>query len=67
MRYASEIPYLHAILQTAEVSRTRAVYEAIDAMQQRCLTPVNRAGDVALTRAEAGVQLLFAEMTAKYV
>jgi hypothetical protein len=67
MRYAWEIPYFLAILQADEVSRTRAVYEAIEAMQQRRLTPVNGAEEVALTRAEAGVQVLIAEMTAKYV
>jgi hypothetical protein len=67
MRYAWEIPYCLAILQTDEVSRTRAVYEAIEAMQQRRLTPVNGAEEVALTKAEAGVQVLIAEMTAKYV
>lgn len=67
MRYAWEIPYFLAILQTDEASRTRAVYEAIEAMQQRRLTPVNDAEDVALMSAEAGVQVLIAEMTAKYV
>ena len=67
MRYAWEIPYFLAILQTDEASRTRAVYEAIEAMQQRRLTPVNGAEDVALLSAEAGVQVLIAEMTAKYV
>jgi hypothetical protein len=36
-------------------------------MQRRGLTPVNGAEDVALLSAEAGVQVLIAEMTAKYV
>lgn len=67
MRYAWEIPYFLAILQTDEASRTRAVYEAIEAMEQRRLTAVNGAEDVALLSAEAGVQVLIAEMTAKYV
>ena len=67
MRYAWEIPYVLAILQTDEASRTRAIYEAIEAMQQRRLTPVYGAEDVALMSAEAGVQVLIAEMTAKYV
>jgi hypothetical protein len=44
-----------------------AVYEAIEAMEQRRLTPVNGAEEVALMSAEAGVQALIAEMTAKYV
>jgi len=66
MRYAWEIPYFLAILQTDEASRTRSVYEAIEAMQQRRLTPVNGVENVALMSAEAGVQMLVAEMTAKY-
>jgi hypothetical protein len=66
VRYSWEIPYVLAILQTDEASRHRAVYEAIEAMEQRRLTPVNAAEDVALMGAEAGVQMLIAEMTAKY-
>ena len=56
-----------AILQTDEASMHKAVYMAIEAMEQRRLTPVTPAEDVALMGAEAGVQLLIAEMTAKYV
>ena len=67
MKYAWEIPYFLAILQTDEVSRTGAVYEAIEAIQQRRLSPVNGAEEIALKKAEAGVQVLIAEMTAKYV
>ena len=67
MRYAWEIPYVLAILQIDEASRHRAVYEAIEAIEQRRLTPVNGAEDVALMGAEAGVQMLIAEMTAKYI
>ncbi len=67
MRYAWEIPYFLAILQTDEATRTRAVYEAIEAMEKRRLTPVNGAEEVALVSAEAGVQVLIAEMTARYV
>jgi hypothetical protein len=67
VRYSWEIPYVLAILQTDEASMHKAVYMAIEAMEQRRLTPVNPAEDVALMGAEAGVQLLIAEMTAKYV
>ena len=67
MKYAWEIPYFLAILQTDEASRARAVYEAIEAMEQRRLTPVNGAENVALMSAEEGVQVLVGEMTAKYV
>ena len=67
MKYSREIPYLLAIRQTNEASRTRSVYEAIEAMEQRRLTPVKGAEEVALMSAEEGVQVLVAEMTAKYV
>ena len=67
MRYSWEIPYLLAILQTDEACMQKAVYEAIEAMEQRRLTPVNAAEDAALMGAEAGVEMLIAEMTAKYV
>jgi hypothetical protein len=36
-------------------------------MEQRRLTPVNGTEEVALMSAEEGVQVLVAEMTAKYV
>jgi hypothetical protein len=67
MRYSWEIPYVLAILQTDEASRHKAVYDAIEAIEQRRLTPVDAMEDVALIGAEAGVQMLIAEMTAKYV
>jgi hypothetical protein len=51
MRYWWEIPYVLAILQTDEPSMHNALFEAI----------------AALAGAEAGLQLLIAERTAKYV
>ena len=45
----------------------KAIYEAIEAIEKRRLTPVNTAEDVALLGAEAGLQMLIAELTAKYV
>ena len=56
MRYSWEIPYLRAILQTDEAAMHRAVYEAIEAMEKRRLTPVNTGEDIALLGAEAGLQ-----------
>jgi hypothetical protein len=47
MRYSWEIPCVLAILQTDEASIHRAFYEAIEAMEQRHLTPINAAEDVA--------------------
>jgi hypothetical protein len=56
MRYSWEIPYLRAILQTDEAAMHRTVYEAIEAMEKRRLTPVNTGEDIALLGAEAGLQ-----------
>ena len=53
--------------QTNESSMQKAVYDAIEAMEQRRITPVNAAEDAALMGAEVGVQMLIAEMAAKYV
>ena len=53
--------------QTDEASMQKAVYDAIEAMEQRRITPVNAAEDAALMGAEVGVQMLIAEMAAKYV
>jgi hypothetical protein len=67
MRYAWEIPYVLAILETDEAAMHKAVYEALEAMETRRLTTVSAAEDVALVGAEAGLQMLIAELTAKYV
>jgi hypothetical protein len=67
MRYWWEIPYVLAILQIDEPSMHNALFEAIAAMEQRRMTPVNAAEEIALAGAEAGLQLLIAERTAKYV
>ena len=66
MRYWWEIPYILAILQTDEPSMHNALFEAIAAMEQRRLTPVNATEEIALAGAEAGLQLLIRETTAKY-
>jgi hypothetical protein len=66
MRYWWEIPYILAILQTDEPSMHNALFEAIAAMEQRRMTPVNATEEIALAGAEAGLQLLIRETTAKY-
>ena len=66
MRYWWETPYILAILQTDEPSMHNALFEAIAAMEQRRLTPVNATEEIALAGAEAGLQLLIRETTAKY-
>lgn len=67
MRYWWEIPYVLAILQTDEPSMHNALFEAIAAMEQRRMTPVNATEEIALAGAEAGLQLLIEERTSKYV
>jgi hypothetical protein len=67
MRYWWEIPYILAILQTDEPSMCNALFEAIAAFEQRRRTPVNAAEEIALSSAEAGLQLLIGERTSKYV
>jgi hypothetical protein len=67
MRYWWEIPYIFAILQTDEPSMHNSLFEAIAAMEQRRMTPVNAAEEAALAGAEAGLQLLIGERTSKYV
>jgi hypothetical protein len=67
MRYWWEIPYVLAILQTDEPSMHKALFEAIAALEQRRLSPVNAAEENALAGAEAGLQLLIGETTSKYV
>jgi hypothetical protein len=66
MKYAWEVPYVVALLQTDEELMHTALYEAIAATEQRRLSPVNAAEDIALVSAEAGMQMLIAEITAKY-
>jgi hypothetical protein len=67
MRYSWEIPYVLAIVQTDETAMHNALYEAIAAMEQRRLSPVPATEDVVLVGAEAGLQMLIAEIAANYV
>jgi hypothetical protein len=67
MTYWWEIPYIPAILHADEPSMHNARFEAIAAMEQRRRTPVNATEEIALAGAEAGLQLLIGERTAKYV
>jgi hypothetical protein len=67
MRYWWEIPYVLAILQTDEPSMHTALFEAVAALEQRRLSPVNATEEIALAGAEAGLQMLIGETAAKYV
>jgi hypothetical protein len=67
MRYWWEIPHILAILQTDEPSMHNALYEAVAALEQRRRSPVDASEEIALAGAEAGLQMLIGETTAKYV
>ena len=67
MRYSWEIPYLLAILETDDRTMHSALHDAIAALEQRRLSPVSADEETALAGAEAGLQMLIAEATAKYV
>jgi hypothetical protein len=58
--YSWEAPYVSAILETHEDQLNGLLYEAKAAMEQRRLSPVAAGEEVALTDAEAGIQILAA-------
>jgi hypothetical protein len=66
-RYPWQAPYVSAILETDEDRLRGLLYEAIAAIEQRRLSPVPPEEEVALADAEAGIQVLISERTAKYV
>ena len=65
--YPWQMTYVFAILETDENKMRSRLYDAIDAIERRRLSPVNGDEELALTDAEAGIQILISEMTAKYV
>jgi hypothetical protein len=67
MRYWWEIPYVVAILQIDEPSMHNALDEAVAALEQRRLSPVNATEEIALADAEVALKMLIEERTAKYV
>jgi hypothetical protein len=67
MRYWWEIPYVLAILQIDEPSMHNALYEAVAALEQRRLSPVNATEEIALAGADVALKMLIEERTAKYV
>jgi hypothetical protein len=67
MRYWWEIPYVLAILQIDEPSMHNALDEAVAALEQRRLSPVNATEEIALAGAEVALKMLIEERTAKYV
>ena len=61
MRYWWEIPYVLAILQTNEPSMQNALNEAVAALEQRRLSPVNATEEIALADAEVALTMLTGE------
>ena len=63
--YPWQTAYVFAILETDEVKMRRLLYEAIAAIEHRRLSQVNGDEELALTDAEAGLQILISEAAAK--
>jgi hypothetical protein len=61
MRYWWEIPYVLAILQTNEPSMQNALNEAVAALEQRRLSPVDATEEIALADAEVALKMLTGE------
>jgi hypothetical protein len=65
--YHWQAAYVSAILEIDDTRICSRIYEAIAAIERRRLTSVNSDEDLALRDAEAGLQILISETTAKYV
>ena len=61
MRYWWEIPYVLAILQAGEPSMHNTLDEAVAALEQRRLGPVNATEEIALAGAEVALKMLVGE------
>jgi hypothetical protein len=65
--YPWQTACVFAILETDESKMHGRLYEAIAAIEQRRLIPVNSDEEIALADAEAGLQILISEIIAKFV
>lgn len=65
--YPWQMTYVFAILETEENKMRSRLYDAIAAIERRRLSPVNGDEELALSDAEAGLQILISEVTGKYV
>jgi hypothetical protein len=67
--YGWQSVYAQAILETDDLLLTERIYEAISAIEQRRLCPVesNSDEDCALNDAEAGIKALITERTDRFV
>jgi hypothetical protein len=66
--YGWQSVYVRAILETDDLLINERIYEAISALEQRRLSPVesNSDEDCALNDAEAGIKALITERTDKF-
>ena len=67
--YGWQAVYVRAILETDDLLITGRIYEAISALEQRRLSPVesNSDEDCALNEAEVGIKALIAERTDRFI
>lgn len=65
--YPRQTAFELAILETDESKMHGRLYDAIAAVEQRRLIPVNSDEEIALADAEAGLQVLILESIAKFV
>jgi len=67
--YGWQAVYVRAILETDDLLITGRIYEALSALEQRRLRPVESTSDedCALNKAEAGIKALITERTDRFV
>ena len=67
--YSWQSVYVQALLETDDSLMTERIYEAISALEQRRLNPVesNSDEDCALNKAEAGIKALITERMDRFV
>jgi hypothetical protein len=67
--YGWQSVYVQALLETDDSLMTERIYEAISALEQRRLSPVenNSDEDCALNKTEAGIKALITERMERFV
>jgi len=67
--YGWQAIYVRAVLETDDLLITGRIYEAVSALEQRRLSPVesNSDEDCALNAAEVGIKALITERTDRFV
>ena len=67
--YGWQAVYVRSILETDDLLITGRIYEALSAIEQRRLSPVERNSDedCALNEAEVGIKALITERTDRFI